>query len=844
MTMVDDRTTLNDMDVQGDVDQWTATNFDAITLNDTNQPTRLFREGGGSGEMILKANTDGFWTDDVIYDMTGGIQGNMIFVMWLWFSGPNSTTFLADILVGIYDGTGGQGGSGIGGRWNYKPIIEDADAYGWTACVVYPTQPDEEEGVFANIVLTSMDSIELDANNTSGSFDVKLAGMEACFIISYIGGHGQTVTLNDLLTHSQDKTSDRDFGVFFQSGDAFRSRVAIRLGDAVAAGDNDTIFNETAKVIHFDNFNSDHEIGFHFINDTSGATNDFTLTDCFLFWNSGLSTVFTGVANVDTWSIVGNTFLRGGPIELPANATGFVTNTNKFDTCGEIDIGDGVFEDNTVSNAVRGVGYVGSGTFRTKNNAYVNNTIAIRFDTAQTISVDGDTFSGNVHDVENNANATTQDSYAFTNQNADQQVGNGTIIGAGQSFTTDGSGGVLSNIRWLVDKTGSPTGNATAKVYTHSGTLGTSSIPTGAALATSNTLDVTTITSDASQVWQVDNTPFETAFVDQTTGFNDATSANFTPFPTSEAVDDYCAFGRDQTFVKLTFDSAGGTSGAAGVVAWQYWDGSDWTALAGVTDGTTSFTVAVADGQEVTWTEPSDWAARSLGTDTAHYYYVRAVITTVYSTNPVYDQGFVSPLVQFEFEDEVTLSSSTNYVCTVEYSGGDGSNHLLIGTDTSSPTHGGNFSTLTGSTWTAVSGTDAIFFVSTGGILTINTLNGANPTTDINTGSPPGATIINSAVNVTITCVDTSGSPIENVSVFVDLDTNPEGDHDAEIIRELTNASGIATETFNYVSEVDIVIRARKSDAVTRFFPVSTTGTIVVTGFALQIVMQQDNVIM
>jgi hypothetical protein len=59
----------------------------------------------------------------------------------------------------------------------------------------------------------------------------------------------------------------------------------------------------------------------------------------------------------------------------------------------------------------------------------------------------------------------------------------------GQSFTS--TGGTLDNIKWYVKKyTGSPTGNATAKVYAHSGTYGTSGVPTGSALATSTGVDV------------------------------------------------------------------------------------------------------------------------------------------------------------------------------------------------------------------------------------------------------------------------------------------------------------------------------------------------------------------
>lgn len=142
----------------------------------------------------------------------------------------------------------------------------------------------------------------------------------------------------------------------------------------------------------------------------------------------------------------------------------------------------------------------------------------------------------------------------------------------------------------------------------------------------------------ASQVWQV--AAGGPTFVDQTSSFNDSTAANFTPFPTAEATGDYVAIGSDTTFSRVIFNAAGGTAGVGGVVTWEYWNGSAWTALSGVVDGTTGFTAGVTDGQTLSFTVPSDWATLALNSVTA--YYIRARVTTVYTTNPVYDQGFLA----------------------------------------------------------------------------------------------------------------------------------------------------------------------------------------------------------
>lgn len=64
----------------------------------------------------------------------------------------------------------------------------------------------------------------------------------------------------------------------------------------------------------------------------------------------------------------------------------------------------------------------------------------------------------------------------------------------GQSFSPSISG-ILNKVKWSLIKTTSPTGNAVAKIYAHSGVFGTSSVPTGAALATSDNFDVSTLTA-------------------------------------------------------------------------------------------------------------------------------------------------------------------------------------------------------------------------------------------------------------------------------------------------------------------------------------------------------------
>ncbi|MBI5044639.1 MAG: hypothetical protein HZC02_01825 [Candidatus Levybacteria bacterium] len=161
-------------------------------------------------------------------------------------------------------------------------------------------------------------------------------------------------------------------------------------------------------------------------------------------------------------------------------------------------------------------------------------------------------------------------SYSETNADSYASLGNGTITGVAQSFTNTAVVNTIAKVRFYLKKNGTPTGNATAKLYTHSGTLGTSSVPTGTALAVSDAFDVSTLTTTAT--------------------LSDFVFSNYT-----------------------------------------------------------------------------NW---------------------------------------------YSMVASTNYVVSIEYSGGDSSNYVQVGYDNSSPSHGGNYSENTGS-WAANSGRDVAFYLQT-----------------------------------------------------------------------------------------------------------------------------------
>lgn len=89
--------------------------------------------------------------------------------------------------------------------------------------------------------------------------------------------------------------------------------------------------------------------------------------------------------------------------------------------------------------------------------------------------------------------ATLISSYSETNQNTTTNIyGAGNYDSAAQTFIGDGT--ILDSCKFYLYKGGSPTGNMTALLYAVTGTPGTGATPTGSALATSDTIDVSTLT--------------------------------------------------------------------------------------------------------------------------------------------------------------------------------------------------------------------------------------------------------------------------------------------------------------------------------------------------------------
>ena len=102
-------------------------------------------------------------------------------------------------------------------------------------------------------------------------------------------------------------------------------------------------------------------------------------------------------------------------------------------------------------------------------------------------------------------NITSIDCYNEANFDGNHQF-NATLIAMGQTFT--GQEVPLNYCKFWLLKTGTISGNAVAKLYAHTGTFGSTGVPTGEALATSDNFNVSSITTTASPITFTFSTPY------------------------------------------------------------------------------------------------------------------------------------------------------------------------------------------------------------------------------------------------------------------------------------------------------------------------------------------------
>lgn len=303
MTIGNDSTTVNDC---GNKSDWTGSTHSAPDDNTTGSAVPIFREGSQCMQAVAASSSDGFWHEDTAFDLTGEIL-----VFWVWFSGPVDFALIGDSSIIIADGAGI---TGTVGRWAILQDMVDLSVGGWFPVVINPTQPDEGSAPTRN----SIDSVGFEVNNTGGN-DVKLIGFDFIHRMSQIEVSAQSVTMEQIATQD---VSD-DLGVFTGATPNFRCRVNLEIGAAAST----TTWDEQGKALNFAAANSDHDIGFIFIDGTSGGTNytngEFLsgapLNGVTYVWTGGASSfeIFTNPGNCDIFRNFASVFADGGEVDLP-----------------------------------------------------------------------------------------------------------------------------------------------------------------------------------------------------------------------------------------------------------------------------------------------------------------------------------------------------------------------------------------------------------------------------------------------------------------------------------------------------------------------------------------------
>ena len=146
--------------------------------------------------------------------------------------------------------------------------------------------------------------------------------------------------------------------------------------------------------------------------------------------------------------------------------------------------------------------------------------------------------------------------------------------------------------------------------------------------------------------------------------------------------------------------------------------------------------------------------------------------------------------------------------------------------------------TFSGNTFSGYAATDGntgneAIYNNSGGAVTLNiTTGGGTPTVRNGTSA---STTVNNAVTITITVKDEAGSNVQNARVAVYKSSDM-----TELMNSLTNGSGVATTSVNYVSDIPAIIRVRKSSATPKYVAVNTSGTIISTGLTATITFVAD----
>ncbi len=473
--------------------------------------TDLYREATGSIGAELRSATGGgiqyLWkTNTASVDLT--VSGVHLY-LWMYF------LFIAN----LYDKAGGgirlRVGDGTDwGDW----VVAGKDTYpgGWRCYVAdcaktfdfdSGTPPDKSVITEIGLVLV----FETSARNIESTFVDVIRFGDGLTITS---GAADDITFEDLFAYQDSNIDSRAFGIIRKQAGVYISQGKLRFGDA--SGTLSIDFVDVSKVIVFEDavvLSTLYEIiiqgnGTGTTSVIFGVKSGTRGISGFTFRSEGVAKYdFTATdTDIDVLGLYGCTFFDADVISLPLYNASKEMLSCQIEGCGQMIVSTCIVKYCTIISADDQGVLISSVSHYFSDNNLITCPTGIHFDTAGEYALTNVVFTGCTFDIENSVNAATMDSYGSGNRDSDQNIYSGSVIGAGQS--TKGDGNVLSSLSFMLSKSGSPTGNAIAKVYAHTGTFGVDGKPTGAALAISENFDVSTLDGTPT----VTKIPFEDEF--------------------------------------------------------------------------------------------------------------------------------------------------------------------------------------------------------------------------------------------------------------------------------------------------------------------------------------------
>jgi len=494
MTVSTYTTNMTDLFVgAGDKANATAIGGGAAGLNDE---TDYFIQGTGMISKNAFASAKKGFIYDCISDRASLIGTDGAFLMWTTHATPNSLDLMANGGIDMIIGSATSAYK----HW-YVGGSDTIEFMGWILAAVNPSETTDEANTGSPSAVEQYIGVLFDlptggpTKGAPNAMDAIRAGR--CDLIYEFGTSTDPDASFELAVADKGDVTDRLGLVQLVNGSYFLSGLH-QWGSAT----NEVILTDNNKTL----FWRDHPAVTAPFNtvDIQNASSVINLTN--ISWKA------LGTKSPGTWVTTDNAvvnltscqFTDWGTFALDTNTTPLGCT---FLGCGEIDVNGADITDSK---------FIGSTASVTEGALHLGSTTP-PVDTIVDLEVEGnlrgirlspvvDTtynfknvkFTDNTFVVLNGGGGDIMDSETAVVLTSN--LGNVTnLLGSSQSFTGDGNS--ITAAMMSLSKVGSPTYNITFKIYAHSGTYGTSSVPTGSVLAESDSFNVSKLTTSQEDMY-------------------------------------------------------------------------------------------------------------------------------------------------------------------------------------------------------------------------------------------------------------------------------------------------------------------------------------------------------